>query len=64
MVFPLAPIGLFTHLGRFNGYEIVSSTFAEEFGEAKDKVDVLTYNSIHPLLRDHILREQEVFYEA
>jgi hypothetical protein len=27
------------------------------------KVDVLTYNSIHPLLRTHILKEQEVFYE-
>jgi len=24
------------------------------------KVDVLTYNSLHPLLRDRILREQEV----
>ena len=27
------------------------------------KVDVLTYNSIHPLLKDYILKEQEVFYE-
>lgn len=26
----------------------------------KRKVDVLTYNSLHPLLRDRILREQEV----
>ena len=26
-------------------------------------VDVLTYRSIHPLLRDYILKEQEVFYE-
>ncbi|VVB96836.1 Nucleotidyltransferase domain protein [uncultured archaeon] len=24
------------------------------------KVDVLTYNSLHPLLKDRILREQEV----
>ncbi|KYC44439.1 MAG: Nucleotidyltransferase domain protein [Candidatus Methanofastidiosum methylothiophilum] len=27
------------------------------------KVDVITYNSIHPLLKEYILREQEVFYE-
>lgn len=27
------------------------------------KVDVLTYNSLHPLLRDKILDEQEIFYE-
>jgi len=27
------------------------------------KVDVLTYNSIHPLLKKYILSEQEVFYE-
>ncbi|WRQ72907.1 MAG: nucleotidyltransferase family protein [Methanosarcinales archaeon Met12] len=27
------------------------------------EVDLLTYNSIHPLLRDYILDEQEVFYE-
>jgi hypothetical protein len=27
------------------------------------KVDVLTYRSIHPLLKDYILKEQEVFYE-
>ena len=28
------------------------------------KVDVLTYDSISPLLRDQILREQEPIYEA
>lgn len=27
------------------------------------KVDVLTYNSIHPLLKKYILSEQEVLYE-
>ena len=27
------------------------------------KVDVLTYHSIHPLLKDYILKEQEIFYE-
>ncbi len=27
------------------------------------KVDVLTYRSIHPFLKDYILKEQEVFYE-
>jgi predicted nucleotidyltransferase len=27
------------------------------------KVDVITYNSIHPLLKEYILKEQEVFYE-
>lgn len=27
------------------------------------KVDLLTYNSIHPLLRDIILKEQEIIYE-
>jgi len=27
------------------------------------KVDILTYRSIHPLLKDYILKEQEVFYE-
>lgn len=28
------------------------------------KVDVLTYNSIHPLLKDIILNEQKVIYES
>ncbi|MDI6735185.1 MAG: nucleotidyltransferase family protein [bacterium] len=27
------------------------------------KVDVLTYRSIHPLLKDYIIEEQQVFYE-
>lgn len=27
------------------------------------KIDVVTYNSVHPLLKDSILSEQEVFYE-
>ena len=27
------------------------------------KVDLLTYNGIHPLLRDRILNEQKVIYE-
>lgn len=27
------------------------------------KVDVLTYDSIHPLLRNTILNEQKIFYE-
>jgi len=27
------------------------------------KVDVLTYQSINPLIRDNILEEQEIFYE-
>lgn len=27
------------------------------------KVDVLTYNSIHPLLKRNILKEQKVIYE-
>jgi predicted nucleotidyltransferase len=27
------------------------------------KVDILTYNSIHPLLRDIILKEQKIIYE-
>ena len=29
----------------------------------KKKVDVLTYNAIHPLLRDRILKEQKIIYE-
>ncbi|HNZ88138.1 MAG TPA: nucleotidyltransferase family protein [Methanofastidiosum sp.] len=33
----------------------------EEF--LNKKVDVITYNSIHPLLKEYILKEQEVFYE-
>jgi predicted nucleotidyltransferase len=28
------------------------------------EVDVLTYDSIHPLMKDQILREQEQIYEA
>lgn len=28
------------------------------------KVDLLTYNGIHPLLRDKILNEQKVIYES
>lgn len=28
------------------------------------KVDVLTYDSIHPRLKNYILSEQKVFYEA
>lgn len=27
------------------------------------KVDLLTYNSLHPLLRDIILKEQKIIYE-
>lgn len=27
------------------------------------KVDVLTYHSVHPLLKDYILKDQEIFYE-
>ncbi len=27
------------------------------------KVDVLTYNSLHPLLKDKILQEQEVIFQ-
>ncbi len=27
------------------------------------KIDLLTYNSIHPLLKDIILNEQKIFYE-
>lgn len=27
------------------------------------KVDLLTYNSVHPLLKDIILKEQKVIYE-
>ncbi len=35
-----------------------------ELGEILNrKVEVLTYRSIHPLLKDYILTEQEVFYE-
>jgi len=35
-----------------------------ELGELlKKKVDLLTYNSINPLISDYILREQEIFYE-
>ncbi len=35
-----------------------------ELGELLNrKVDVLTYHSIHSLLKDYILKEQEVFYE-
>ncbi|MBN2380841.1 nucleotidyltransferase family protein [candidate division WOR-3 bacterium] len=26
-------------------------------------VDILTYRSIHPLLKDYILRDEKVFYE-
>ena len=29
----------------------------------KTKVDVLTYDAIHPLLKDIILKEQQVIYE-
>lgn len=29
----------------------------------KTKVDLLTYDSIHPLLRDIILKEQQIIYE-
>jgi len=35
-----------------------------ELEEILDReVEVLTYSSIHPLLREYILKEQEVFYE-
>lgn len=27
------------------------------------KVDIITYNSIHPLLKKHILKEQKIIYE-
>lgn len=29
----------------------------------KRKVDVVTYNSLHPLLRERILKEQKILYE-
>jgi len=29
----------------------------------KTKVDVLTYDAIHPLLKDIILKEQQIIYE-
>lgn len=29
----------------------------------KKKVDVITYNSIHPLLRESILKDEKVIYE-
>jgi hypothetical protein len=29
----------------------------------KKRVDLLTYNSIHPFIKDYILGEQEIFYE-
>ncbi len=32
-------------------------------GRLKRKVDVLTYNSIHPLLKDRILKEEVRIYE-
>lgn len=28
----------------------------------KRKVDLVTYNSLHPLLRDRILQEQQIIY--
>ena len=34
--------------------------FEEKLGK---KVDILTYDSIHPLLKDTILKEQKVIYE-
>ena len=34
--------------------------FEEKLGK---KVDILTYDSIHPLLKDIILKEQKVIYE-
>ncbi|MBI2443726.1 MAG: nucleotidyltransferase family protein [Candidatus Magasanikbacteria bacterium] len=32
---------------------------AEQYGR---KVDMVTYNSLHPLLRDRILKEQRIIY--
>lgn len=32
---------------------------AKQYGR---KVDMVTYNSLHPLLRDHILKEQRIIY--
>lgn len=29
----------------------------------KKKVDLLTYDSIHPMLRESIINDQEIFYE-
>ena len=29
----------------------------------KKKVDLVTYNSLHPLLKDRILKEQRIIYE-
>lgn len=29
----------------------------------KKKVDIVTYNAIHPLLRDQIMEEQKIIYE-
>lgn len=29
----------------------------------KKKFDVLTYNSIHPLLKNYVMKDQKIFYE-
>ncbi|MBU4210033.1 nucleotidyltransferase family protein [Patescibacteria group bacterium] len=42
--------------------DLVRLQFALE-DELGKKVDLLTYKSIHPLLRDIILKEQKVIYE-
>lgn len=42
--------------------DLISLQFALE-DKLGRKVDVITYNSLHPLLKDSILKEQKVIYE-
>ena len=47
--------------GRKSLFDLVAleRDLQEQYGR---KVDAVTYNSLHPLLRDRILKEQQVIY--
>lgn len=47
--------------GRKSLFDLVGLKIDLE-AQLKRKVDVVTYRSLHPLLRDRILREQKIIY--
>lgn len=47
--------------GRKSLFDLVDLQLALE-KSIKRKVDLVTYNSLHPLLRDRILKEQTIIY--
>ena len=58
-------VAYLTRLIEFRGKKSLLDLVALELDLGKQygrKVDVVTYNSLHPLLRDRILKDQHIIY--